>query len=46
MNTYFKNLSNDYEFTGLNIIVGAYSIHLLECEAPTMMNILRHIEDL
>ena len=41
MINYFKNISEGAEFTGLNLIIGAWCVHLLECEAGPMMRILR-----
>jgi hypothetical protein len=45
MINYFKNISEEAEFTGLNLIIGGYCIHLLECEAPTMMRMLKSLNE-
>ncbi len=34
------------EITGLCLILGSYSIHLLECEAPMMNKIMYSLNDL
>lgn len=45
MTNYFKMISGDQEFTGLNLIIGSYSIHLLECENIIMKKILRALSE-
>ena len=37
---FFKQLSDDEEFSGLNLIIGSYSIHLLEGESAIIGKIL------
>ena len=43
MTNYFKQAAGEAEFTGLNLILGSYSIHLLECENVIMNKILRSL---
>ena len=45
MINYFKNISEDAEFTGLNLIVGAWCVHLLECDAVTMTKMLKSLHE-
>lgn len=45
MTNYFKNLAGDAELTGLNLILGGYSVHLLECEGTLMNKILRTLNE-
>jgi hypothetical protein len=45
MINYFKSISGDQEYTGLNLIVGGWSVHLLECEASVMTYMLRNLNE-
>lgn len=45
MTNYFKLISDEEEFSGLNLIIGSYCIHLLECEAKTMTKMLRKLNE-
>lgn len=42
---YFKGYSNEGEFTGLNLILGSYSIHLLEGESHLINTILKGLNE-
>ncbi len=42
---FFKSISGDQEFTGLNLIVGSYSIHLLEAESPVINKMLHSLNE-
>ena len=46
MTNYFKGIADSQEFTGLNLILGGYSIHLIECEQNLVNKILRSLNDL
>jgi hypothetical protein len=45
MTNYFRNISEDQEFSGLNLILGGYAIHLLECESHVMNKMLKSLND-
>eukprot|EP00347_Sterkiella_histriomuscorum_P014035 403362408 len=45
MNNYFKNIAGDQEFTGINLILGTYCIHLIEAEASILNQMLRTLNE-
>jgi hypothetical protein len=45
MTNYFKALAEEDELGGLNLIIGPYNIHLLECDAKVSLNILRKVNE-
>ena len=44
MTNYFRNMAGD-QLTGLNLILGSYSVHLLECEGTLMSKILKTLNE-
>lgn len=45
MTNYFKSISGDHEFTGMNLILGTYCIHLLEAENVILNEMLRTLNE-
>ena len=45
MINYFKQMSDFGVFSGLNLIINNYCIHVLECEASVMLNILKALNE-
>ncbi len=39
----FKNISEGADFSGLNLIIGGYNIHLLEAEGTVLNKILNNL---
>lgn len=46
MTSYFKTIAGDYEFTGMNLILGNFSLHLVEGEALVVNHILTSLNEL
>lgn len=46
MTNFFKNASGDHEFSGLNLILGSYCIHLLEGESFIVNSMLKSLNEL
>lgn len=44
MTNFFKSISGDGEFTGLNLILGSYAIHVLEGETHTVNIMLTNLD--
>mmetsp|Transcript_27040 Transcript_27040/g.26101 ORF Transcript_27040/g.26101 Transcript_27040/m.26101 type:complete len:252 (-) Transcript_27040:40-795(-) len=45
ISNYFKNLSEGAEFTGLNLLIGPWCLHLLECDSVTVMKMLTALNE-
>lgn len=45
MTNYFKGVGEDGDFSGLNLILGSYSIHFLEGESSLVMKILTSLNE-
>jgi len=45
MKNYFDSVSDGQEYTGLNLVIGGYSIHLLEGEGPLAWDMLKALNE-
>ena len=45
MTNYFKTIAGDNEFTGMNLILGTFSLHLLEGDALVVNHILTALNE-
>jgi len=45
MTNFFKSISEGGEFTGLNLVLGGFAIHVLEGETPVVNKMLTALDE-